>query len=299
METFGFYDQAIQGYFNLQPSVVKGPANTDTQLQKRYLYTKIASTLKFTLPKDWDVNYFRFYLFQLGSIGVIYTEEFGWVCQPYSVTQLNIYRNPKVIEVYNEMIKNKKTGIIGLNAGIVHIMDDYFGLDDIVTKYAVKLSQIDKAIDINLMNCNDAKLFEAESKKQADEIKEAYDQASEGRPFVVLNKDVLKGKQITTLLPSVKNNYIVTDLLNARRAVVNQFLTEVGIKNANYEKKERLNSQEVNQNNDETQAVISIIYENIKKSFDVINSFSGLGLAVEYAYNYSDSPESEAMAWEE
>lgn len=297
MEPMGFYDSSIQDYFNLQPSVVKGSANIDTEIQKRYLWTKIFSVFKFGIPSEWDLNYFRFYLFQLGSIGVIYTKEYGWIAQPYSITQLNIYRNPKVIEIYNEFITKPKTGVLGVNAGIINIMDDYYGLNDIVTKYATKLSQIDKSIDINLMNCNDAKLFEADSKKQAEEIKEAYDQASEGKPFVVINKEVLKGKQITTLLPSVKNNFIVTDLLNARRTIMNQFLTEVGIKNANYEKKERLNSQEVNQNNDETQAIISVIYENIKKSFDNLNKISNLNLTVDYAYDYSEGEE--VNTWEE
>lgn len=302
MQPTTFYDQAITDYYNLQPAVVKGRHCTDVELQKRYLYTKLYSVYKFKIPENWDINYFRFFLFQMGSIGLIYTKEFGWIVQPYSVTQLNIYHNPKVIEVYNQFITNRKVGIIGVNAAIIKIMDDYYGLDDLVTKFATKLSQIDKAIDINLMNCNDAKIFEAESKKQAEEIKEAYDQASEGKPFVVINKDVMKGKQISTLLPSVKNNYIVSDLLVARRTIVNQFLTEVGIKNANYEKKERLNSQEVNENNDETKAIASIIFENLKESFRIANKISGLNLDVEFAYDYAEegsTGEGGAKVWEE
>ena len=201
-----YQQQELINYFNLQPSEVKGRANTATEFHKRYLYTKVYSTLKFTIPESWDMDFFRFWLFRYGSIAVIYTNEFGWVAQPYSIDELNLYYNPRKITVYNEFIKKPKTGIIGINAGIIHIMDDYFGLDDIVTKYAEMLAQIDRSINVNLMNCNVTAFFEADSKKQADEVKEAYGDATTGKPLVVVNKEVMNGKQITTLFPNVGNN---------------------------------------------------------------------------------------------
>lgn len=290
-----FGQQQLLNYFNIQPSEVKAVCNEGTEFYKRYLYSKVYSTLQFSIPESWDLNYFRFWLFHYGSIGVIYTREYGWVAQPYSITELNLYYNPRKITVYNQFIKKPKTGIIGINAGIIKVMDDYYGLDDIVTRYAVELAQIDKAVNVNLMICNVTSMFEADSKKQADEIKEAYTQATQGKPLVVLNKEVMNGKSITTLLPSAGSNYIVDKLLQARRAIINAFLTEIGIRNANYEKRERLNSQEVAENNDETKAIISIIFDNIKECMERINKFSGLGLDVKMRYNYSE----EGETWEE
>ena len=292
-----YQQQELINYFNLQPSEVKGRANTATEFHKRYLYTKVYSTLKLTIPESWDMNFFRFWLFRYGSIAVIYTNEFGWVAQPYSVDELQLYYNPRKITVYNQFIKKPKTGIIGINAGIIRIMDDYYGLDDIVTKYAEMLAQIDRSINVNLMNCNVTAFFEADSKKQAEEVKEAYGDATTGKPLVVVNKEVMNGKQITTLLPNVGNNYIVDKLLTARRSIINAFLTEIGIRNANYEKKERLNSAEVEENNDETKAIITVIYENVKKCMETINAFSGLGLDVELRYDYTEREESEE--WQE
>lgn len=290
-----FGQQQLLNYFNTQPSEVKGVCNEGTEFYKRYLYSKVYSTLQFTIPDSWDLNFFRFWLFHYGSISVIYTREYGWVAQPYSITELNLYYNPRRITVYNQFIRKPKTGIIGINAGIIKVMDDCYGLDDIVTRYAVQLAQIDKAINVNLMNCNVTAMFEADSKKQADEIKEAYTQATQGKPLVILNKEVMNGKSITTLLPSAGSNYIVDKLLQARRSIINAFLTEIGIRNANYEKRERLNSQEVEENNDETKAIISIIFDNIKECMERINKFSGLDLDVEMRYSYSE----EGETWEE
>lgn len=282
-----FAAEMIMDHFNLQPSDVKGRANAGVEFYKRLLYTKVYSTLDFTLPEDWKKNYFRFLLFHFGSLGVIYTNEFGWVCQPYSIVKLDIYYNPKVIEVYNQFIKTPKIGAVGINAGIIKCMDDYFGLDDIVTRYATDLAQCDRSIEVNLMNSNVTAFFKAKSKKEADAIREAYGQATTGKPLVIINKEVMGDEEgIDTLLPNMKNNFLVNDLLQARRGILNAFLTEIGIRNANYDKKERLNSQEVSENNDETSAVISVIYDNIKKSMEEVNKISGLGLDVKLHFDY-------------
>lgn len=275
-----YADQSAMSYWNMQPSQVKGRYNSSTEYHKRYLYNKLFSRFQFTLPKEWDLNFFRFYLFRCGSIAVIYTNEYGWVAQPYGIVKLNLYYNPAEITVFNQFFRTDKTGIIGVNSEIIHLFDDYFGFDDLITRYAEMLSQIDRSINVNLMNCNVAMFFPAQSKKQADEIKEAYAEATTGKPFVTINKDAMGDDRIEPLLGNVKNNYIVDALLEARRNIINQFLTEVGIANANTDKKERLITDEVNQNNDETKAIISVVYENLKKCFEKVNQISGLSLNV-------------------
>lgn len=274
--------------WNMQPSEVKGRYNNATQYYKRYLYNKVYSTLKFGLPENWDLNYFRYLLFHWGSMAVIYTNEFGWVDQPYSVEKININYNPEIIQVYNQFIKERKTGIVGVNCGIIKIFDDYFGIDDLVTHYAEKLASVDRSVDVNLMNSNVTVLLKANDKKEADTLKTAYAEATTGKPFVAVNKSLVDDGEIATFFPGVATNYIADKLLETRRAIVNEFLTEIGIRNANYDKKERLNSQEVSENNDETSAIISIIFDNISSSFEKINKISGLNLTVELNYNYED-----------
>ena len=302
MEVFTLSDAIFYGqqmmtdYFNMQPSDVKGRANIGVEYYKRILYNKIYSVLKLTLPDHWKLNYFRFWLYHFGSIGVIYTNEFGWIDQPYSILELDLQYNPKTIQVYNQFIKTPKIGAVGFNAGIIKCMDDYFGLDDIVTRYATDLAQCDRSIEVNLMNTNVTAFFKAKDKKSADLVKEAYGNATAGEPFVVVNKEALDDENIEIMLSDVKNSFLVNDLLTARRGILNAFLTEIGIRNANYDKRERLNSQEVNENNDETKAIISVIYENIKQSMDEINSFANLGLNVEYNYNYETEADRE---WED
>ena len=162
-EPIMYGQEMILDHFNIQPSMVKGRANAGTEFYKRLLYTKIYSTLDLTLPESWKKNYFRFWLFHMGSIAVIYTNEFGWVAQPYGILELDLYYNPKTIQVYNQFIKTPKIGAVGVNSGIIKCMDDYFGLDDIVTRYATDLAQCDRSIEVNLMNSNVTAFFKAKS----------------------------------------------------------------------------------------------------------------------------------------
>ena len=277
----GYADQMYTSYFNIQPSQVKGRANLDVEFQKRYLWNKVYSKFKFTLPKEWRLNWFRYWLFQFGSIGVVYTTQFGWIAYPYSVLSHDLYYNPKRILVTCKFLNDNAEGVVGLNGGVVHITDDFFGLDDLVTYYAEQIAQVDKAININLMNANTSVMYRAKDKKQAQEIKQALKQVSKGDPFVAINEELLDDKGLTTLLNNPKNNLIVNELLDARRTIVNEFLTEIGINNANTDKKERLISDEVKANNEEVKSLVQVMYEHIQKSFDELNAISNLGLKVE------------------
>lgn len=282
-----FQEQSIMNEFAIQPSDVKGVANKGVEYHKRQLYNKIFSRFEFKLPPEWRINWFRFFLFHLGSIGVIYTNEFGWICAPYGVKKLDPYYNPKQIIVTNSNLEEEKTGIIGINACVIHCFDDYRGFDDIVTRFATDLAQLDKSIEVNLMNCNATVLFKAESKKQADEVREAYAKATQGEPFVAISKEAMDNG-LEAMFQSASSNYIVDKLLAARRGIMNNFLTEIGIRNANYEKKERLNSQEVNENNDETSAIISVVFKNLQDGFEQFRSISGLDVGVKLHYSYKD-----------
>ena len=282
-----YQTQMYMDYFNVQPSQVKGQANWQVETQKRYLWTKIASVYEFTQP--WPTNWFRFWLFRPGSIAVLYTKEYGWISGPYGYTELGFYYQPKVIQMYNHLLPNVKTGIVGVNAGIIRIMDDYYGLDDLVSEYAQMFANINKSFNISLMNSNMSLVYGAESTKQATDIKEAYERATTGQPLVTVNEKLLKDqKLLQPLISNPKNMYIGKELLEARRSLMNNFLTDIGIRNTNTEKRAQRSTEEIEQNLDETASIVSVIRDNIKEGMEEINRISGLGLDVKLRYNYDN-----------
>lgn len=289
MDFLDFNCQDMMNYFNRQPSVIKGQGNATTLYYKRILYNLLYSVFEFNIPSEWKLNYFRYWLFHFGSIATVYTNEYGWVIQPYSIVKLDLYYQPKVIQIYNQFITKPKVGVIGENAEIIKCFDDFFGFEDIISNYAEKLANCDKSVNISLMNSNMTFSAEVENKKDAEALKEAYAKATTGEPFVVLNKNILNDKGIVSLFPNVKNNFIAPDVFNLKRDIINEFLTTIGIKNANTKKKERLVTDEVNQNNDETKALVSVVYDNIKECFENVSKIADIELSVKLRYNYSDN----------
>lgn len=283
-----FGPDMIRDYFSQQPSQVIDRGTTAEEMHRRYLYNKIFSVYDITLPEGWHYNWFRFFLFYAGSIGVIYTKKFGWIASPYSVTKIDREYNPAVIQVYNHSLPRPVSGIIGVNAGLVTLMDDYRGLDDLVRCYAVILANIDRSINVNLMNSNVTMMARAKNNKEAGEIKEAYEQATSGKPYVVIGNDVLNGQELEYLLPNVKGNFVVPELIAARRNILNMFLTDVGIRNFNQQKGAQQSETEITENNGETSALCWVIYNNIKRDFERINKISGLNLQIKPHYNYGE-----------
>lgn len=283
-----FSNQMISEYFNIKPSEVVGQNVLTTRYYKRMLLNKVFSVYNFEIPDKRMLAWFRFWLFTWGSVAYTKAEgDLGWIFYPYSVRDLNYIFRPSKIEVtLNDPTYETMERTIGKDAEIVFLVDDMFGIMDIVDRYAEMLAQCDKDINVNLMNANVALAGYANDKKEADELKEAYERATEGQPFIVMNNSLLFDDSMKPMFRDVKGSFIANDLVQTRRAILNAFLTEIGIRNSNYEKKERLTTSEVNENNDETRALVLVWYENLKECFKRCRDLSGEELNVSLNYEY-------------
>ena len=280
-------------YNGLHPIDIEGQNNANNYYQKRYLFNKIYSCFDFTIPKEWDLNTFRLLLFKYGSVGLFYSKKFGWVYAPWTPKTFNIYFNPLKVQGMKinsiEEFKNLE-GTNGIDCQIVKCFDDYKGFNDIVSDYSNTLALCDKSIKVALMNANVNLMAFAENQKEAMEYKNAYNKATQGEPLVILlNKK--NPEEVKELLQPFTNHDTVAQLdklLVGRRTIVNNFLTEIGIKNSNTQKKERLVNSEIESNTEETSANVTIAYNNIKEGFDKFNSISGLNINVDLHYNYEN-----------
>ena len=292
-----YNERMAQAYNGLHPIEASGITNFNQYYQARYLYNKIYSKFDFKIPKEWDLNTFRFWLFRWGSLG-IFKNGNEVIYAPYSIESLNRYLNPYECRAYaysSDINYDNIKGINGKTCVIMKCFDDYLGWEDLVRDTAESLADIDKAIKVATMNANVNLIAFAENKKEAEEIKLNYASATEGQPLVVTSNKFTKMFNQTgnnTLLQPFTNHDTVSSLdklLVARRTIVNNFLTDIGIKNANISKKERLNEQEVEANDEEVSAVVSICYENLKKGFDMINEIFNLDVSVDLKQDYKET----------
>ena len=98
-----------------------------------------------------------------------------------------------------------------------------------------------------------------------------FDKIAGGEPAVFIDNE-LKNADDTpvweTFTQDLRANYIAGDILDDMRKWELKFDTEIGIPNANTDKRERLLTDEVNANNFETRAKCELWFDEISRGFD-------------------------------
>jgi hypothetical protein len=106
-----------------------------------------------------------------------------------------------------------------------------------------------------------------------------------GLPIATLNKEVLDEYTVSNLVADISSPFIGDKVHDLKRSIMNDLLTTIGVNNANINKRERLNSDEVNANNDEVRTLYDVMFENLKDSFKRVEDVSGLKFTVEKNFN--------------
>ena len=287
------YDQINLYNSDFSPSTVHVQNARLTRFFRKYLLQKAISVFKFTLPEDWDADYFKYTLYGMGYLAVINTRSFGVICQGGALGGYNLYYRPAYIIITNPLIKGSITAHIGTDCEIIKLQPDYSGIMDIVSYYADQMALASEAMGVNLINVKTGTVFGAESDRAAQSYKKMYDKLSAGDPAIVIGKELLNEKGEPTWFPfvqNVKESYVVSDLLSDMRKIEAMFDTEIGIPNANTDKRERLVTDEVNANNVETASRCEMWLESIKAGMEKANNMFGLSLAVDWRVKPETQP---------
>lgn len=164
--------------------------------------------------------------------------------------------------------------VIGKDCEIVYLERKpsrvFYTFTDLIDIYASKLSLCDAGIDVNVLNSKLAWIAEAESKAQAETIKSIMDRITEGEPLVVYKKESLSGNPLNLFFNNLGQNFIAGDIQDVKRTIVNEYLTYIGVNNANTDKKERLVTTEVNANNEELLCNTTVWRDNLNKCMEKV-----------------------------
>lgn len=280
-----------------QPSMVKSFNNDVFWIWQRALFQRACSTLILTMPEEWKENKDLMYwcLFAYGYCGCGELPEIGKWFNPVTFSGYDFYYRPVRMLLANPYYKGKKNEFtIGKDAELIKLTPDYFGIWDVITYYAEKLAVLDVAINTAIINSKFAYIVGAKNKAAAEVLKKLFDKVNSGEPAVFFDKKLAndgidKEEPWQFLLrDSLKNSYIVTDLLRDFQTVINDFDTEVGIPTLPYEKKERLVTSEAESKQIDATSRSIIWYDTLKDSFERVNKFLGWtesnGLKVELRY---------------
>lgn len=277
------YQDLIADYFSLEPESVEGLNNRSVLWYYRnWCQRKVYGLYEITgMPDTWDIDYVYERLFMDGKFCICDTA-MGVLPLQCGVSGLNVFNHPTTCVIANPVLGDfEKT--IDVDCSLVKLQHTYVGIWDIINRYSVLLAMCDNSIAVNLINSNVAAIFGAETKQEAESYKKMYDQITRGKPGVFVSNNLVQRLADRHLFNRVKESYIADQIEELKQQLVNDFLSDIGINNANTEKRERLISSEVASNKQEVRAGAESWIRNIREGLNKANELFGLNLSVRIA----------------
>ena len=285
------YEYDFIDYYNAHfaPSTVHIKNTALMTYFQRYYLQKAISVFNWTFPEEWKIinadNYFLYCLYCWGYAAIIETDKFGVIPQQCSLTGYNIVYQPSRVMISNPLINRTMDPLINIECALLQLQPDYNGVMDIINHYAEQKALLSQAVAVNALNSKLSFAFGAKNKAQAESYKNLYDKFADGEPAVFIDKDLYGSDgelQMAFINKDVKTSYIITDLLNDIKSLDDMFNTEIGIPNANTEKRERMLVDEINANNFETRSKAQIWLENLQRGCEVARDLFGIDISVDW-----------------
>nr|DAK50775.1 MAG TPA: upper collar protein [Caudoviricetes sp.] len=252
----------------------------------KYLLQKAMSVFEWDIPETWNKDYFLYVLYCWGYVAVINTDKFGVIPQGCGLKGYDVFYAPTHAVIANSLLSGILEPRIGTQCELLKLQPDFSGILDLVGHYAEQMALASQSVSVNLLNSKLSYVFTAKTKALAESLKKMYDQIASGEPAVVIDarlKNAADGEETwKSFEQNVGGNYIVTNLLADLRKIEAMFDTEIGIPNANTDKRERLIQDEVNANNIETYSKCAMWLENLQDACKRVNDMFGLSISVRW-----------------
>lgn len=250
----------------------------------RSLYQRISALIDFKglpeAPYRWDKDALKYGLYSLGFLAVILDKDYGVVPQPATLTGYGIQYQPTGAMIATPYYHTERPLKIGVECELIKITPDYTGVFDIVTKYAAELKEIETSIKAAARNSRLAFAMIASNDKTARSLRAIKERIDNGQDAIIDKDLISKNAKTAGELPwyefnqNVRENYILGDLLDARRTTLVDFYREIGVRMLD-DKKERMITDEVDAGNAETFIRSEVWMEALKESLKKVNSMFG------------------------
>ena len=264
-------------YFAIEPDNVEGLNNVSVIYYTTECIKKLFGVYAIeNVPGGWDYDYMLERIFLDGKLCITDTS-LGVLPLQCGVSGLNVFNHPTTCVVANPVLGSFER-TIDKDCALVKLQFDFGSVWPIINRYAVMLAMCDSAIAVNLMNTKATAIFGADSKAEAESYKRMFDRIARGDPAVFIGEGLAKKLGDRLLFNRVKEQYVAADVEDLKQRIMDDFLSDIGINNANTDKRERLNTFEVVSNTQEVRAGAEHWLDNINEGFDMANSMYGLSL---------------------
>lgn len=248
------------------------PNNMDERWIEKYLFT----SGKCIFYKDPTLGYMVAGFGQEGGINC-----YGDPTSVYPVAENYVYEGPKLVNRENCIVIRNNDLMLPTFPTVRH--------------YSYKLTNIDRAIDVNI-EAQKTPILVRCSEKQKLSLKNAINQRRDNEPVIWTADTGNIGDMVDTL--SLNAPAVFKDLQTQKHMILNEVFTDFGINNANMDKKERMVANEVEANNEQVKASEDVMLKARERACEEINRIFGTHISVRRR-DYDEIPEYEDIIKEE
>lgn len=238
-----------------------------------------------------DEKWIEKYLFRDGSCVFYRDPIFGlMVTRMNPAGNYNHYDEPTVIQPYATGYTYTGEPLINnVNCVIIRNNDDMLPTLPTVELYALKLTNIDRTIDVNVQAQKMPIIIKC-SDKQKMTLKQVIIQRDDNEPVIFGDKSL-----DTEMIEVLNTNApIVFDKLELQKHMVwNECMSMLGVNNANQDKRERLVADEVQANNEQVEINYEIMLKARELACEKINKMFGTNISVKKRVENVDIVESD------
>ncbi len=276
--------RAYEEAYSVKDKEIQAQQTHRVNFYRKELWRIFLGSVSVKVPDHWSIDYFRANLLYGGQIAV--AKKKG-VVVPYSYTveTRNAWHYPVGI-ISNDLV-NIGRRTVGQDCEIIYMESaGYYssiyeiGISSLIDIYAEKLANCDGSIDINLLVSRTPWLAEVEDEQQAQDMKALITRIMSGVPAAYYkitrkSESPLKKDSLPFQRLPVKENYITNDVQLAKHEIMCEFLTSIGVNNANTDKRERLIKDEVNANNEQLVAAVDLWQSNVDRQIEKVKKLYG------------------------
>jgi len=238
------------------------------------------------LPDTIDERFLELTLLKNGQAVFFEDEALGFLALPNAMSgQFNVYgipigRRAYAVNGYNKTLNSDDSIIVWNNK--LHKPSMYE-----LEMFATRLYDLDRSIDVNAKAQKTPVLIKCDEKQRLT-MKNLYMQYDGNQPFIFGDSN-LNDKGVTVL--NTQAPYVADKLYTLKTEIWNEALTYLGISNVNYQKKERMVTDEVNRSQGGTVASRFSPLDSRKQACEEINQMFGLDIDVDYQEGFDEDVE--------
>ncbi len=256
-------------------------ANNMTFSYYYYKLTLIARSLfKWeNLPNNMDERWIEKYLFTSGKCIFYKDPVLGFMVAGLSEQGgINCYGDPTTVwPVAENYVYDGEQLVNGENCYIIRNNDLMLPIFPTVRYYSFKLTNIDRAIDVNIEAQKTPTVVRC-SDKQRLSLKNAINQRKDNEPVIWTSDDANISDMVSSL--DLNPPMVFKDLQTQKHMILNEIFTDFGINNANMDKRERMVANEVEANNEQVKASEDVMLKVREEACKQINRIFGTNIKV-------------------